>query len=101
VGLRERAQGQAITALADIEAEFGVEILRDAQIRHGEVEMVHRMDAKFSGATVRLDVTVDRRHRVSSPFIRGQATAKPRCQSLDSIHHKIFLSMENNFSLPA
>jgi hypothetical protein len=59
------------------------------------------MDAKLAGAAVRLDVTVDRRHRAPSPFIRGQAKAKPCRQSSDSIHHKIFLSMENNFSLPA
>ena len=60
MGLRERAQGQAITALADIEAEFGLEILWDGKIRHCEVEMVHRMDAELAGAADRLDVTVDR-----------------------------------------
>jgi hypothetical protein len=53
VGLRERAQSQAITALADIEAEFGVEILWDGKIRHCEVEMVHRMDAELAGAADR------------------------------------------------
>jgi hypothetical protein len=59
------------------------------------------MDAKLAGAAVRLDVTVDRRHRASSLLVCGQAMAK-RCRQLsDSIHRKIFLSMENNFSLPA
>jgi hypothetical protein len=57
------------------------------------VEMIQRMNAQLARAAARLDVTVDRGHRASSPLIRRQARAKRLCQPSDSIHHKIFLSM--------
>ena len=101
VGLLEGAECQTAAALPDVEAEFAIEILRDGEVRHGEMEMIDRMNAKFAGAPARLDVTVDRCHGALPRIV---AWAAPKTQDMfaksrDSIHHKIFLSMENNFSL--
>src|SRR6516165_6003470 len=52
------------------------------------------MNAQFAGAAAGLDETVNCRHRA---FL----TAAPHTPQSDSIHHKIFLSMKNNFSLPS
>jgi hypothetical protein len=82
VGLSEGAERQTVAALTDIEAEFAIKILRDGEIRHREVEMIHRMNAKLTRAAARLDVTVNRRHRASSLVICGQATAKPRLPAI-------------------
>ena len=72
--LREGAECQAVAALTDVEAEFAVEILRNSEVGHGEMEMIHRMNAKLAGAAARLDVTVNRRHRASS--LLHQVTAR-------------------------
>ena len=82
MGLSEGAERQTVAALTDIKAEFTVKILRDREIRHREMEMIHRMNAKLTRAAARLDVTVNRRHRASSLVICGQATAKPRLPAI-------------------
>ena len=70
MGLREGAECQAVAALTDVEAEFAVEVLRNGEVGHREVEMIHRMNAELAGAAARLDVTVNRGHCASSLLIR-------------------------------
>ena len=61
-----RAEQQLVTATRDLQPEFRIEILRDGEVGHDEVEAVQRVDAEFARAPVGFDVVVDRRHRRSS-----------------------------------
>ena len=60
-----RAEQQLVTATRDLQPEFRIEILRDGEVGHDEVEAVQRVDAEFARAPVGFDVVVDRRHRRS------------------------------------
>ena len=60
-----RAEQQLVTAPC-LQPEFRIEILRDGEVGHDEMEAVQRVDAEFARAPVGFDVVVDRRHRRSS-----------------------------------
>ena len=101
VGLLERAERQTVAALTDIEAELAIEILRDGEIRHREMEMIDRMNTEFAWAAARRDVTVDRCHGAHSRFFALADSVRRRLilpSCTDSIQRKIFLSIKNNFS---
>ena len=68
----ERVETEAAALLADVQPEARVEAPRLLEVRHGQVEMVHRVYAKRFGAPGRSDVVANLRHVASpSPRIFG------------------------------
>ena len=61
-----RVGRQEVALRTNIKAELVVEVLGHCEIWHNKMKLVDRMDAKFSRTAVRLNKTLDGRHRTST-----------------------------------